>query len=310
MGKHLIILAFLGFFFCKAFAQTEIATTSHWYNRGFYNPASIARQGYIYGLADYRRQWVGIDGAPEVYNLQVSGYSDEYNSALGLSVIRDDIGLTTSLNPMLQFAHFVRLRKNLNLSLGISAGMYLRRINSEKFEAETINDPAINYITEKYSAPDANFGIELQSRHFLYGLSTTHLFSVWKPDDAFIVSNHRYIYVMYNTHESELLNFTTGLQVSNRRNLTVVQGTVIFRIKKPTGLVKGPSELFDIGITAYSVKEVTLITGINISENLRVGYTYDFNLGNMYNENSSHEVIIEYRIPLRKFSRNGNPWYN
>lgn len=310
MKKHLLILTFFIFHFWNLSAQTEIATTSHWYNRGHYNPSSIARPGFVYCFANYRQQWVGIEGAPTICNLQVSGYSDEHNSALGLSLTKDDIGLTTSINPMMQYAYRVILRDKLYLSLGLSAGMYLRSVNADKYEADDVDDSALGYAAEKYSSPDANFGVELQSSHFIYGLSATHLPSLWKPDDEFLISNHRYVYAIYKNNDSEFCNFTAGLQVANRKNLTVVQATAIARIKKPTGLVKGPKELFDIGITAYSVKEATLLTGINISRNLRIGYTYDFNFGNLYKKNGSHEFVLEYRIPLKMVSRNGMPWYD
>ncbi len=300
------------FIFCRfiALAQTDVGTTSHWYNRANYNPASIIRPGYVYIFSNVRRQWVGVDGAPTVYNLQVSGFSENHNSALGISVIKDDIGVTTALNPSLQFAHRAKLKDNLNLSLGLSFGVYSRRINAAAYEADIVNDPAVDYSGEKYISPDANFGLEVQDKHFIVGLSATHLFAIWKPDDQFLITNHHYAYAYYKNSDSEMFNITAGVNVINRKNLTVFEGTAIIRFKRPSGLQKGPTELFDLGLTVRSVNQFTAITGINISRNLRIGYTYDFGFGSSFSNNCTHEFILEYRLPIRYIADNGYPWYN
>jgi len=309
-NRIIIITGILLLFRFSALAQTDIGTTSHWYNRANYNPASIARPGYVYVFSNVRRQWVGVDGAPTVYNLQASGFSEDHNSALGISMIRDDIGLTTALNPSVQFAHRVGLSDKMNLSLGLSFGVYSRKINAAAYEADVINDPALDYTDEKYISPDANFGLEVQNKHFIVGLSSTHLFAIWKPDDQFLITNHRYAYAYYKNSDSEMYNIMAGVNVINRRNLTVVEGTAIIRFKHPSGLQKGPTELFDLGLTIRSVNQFTAITGINLTRNLRLGYTYDFGFSNSLYNNGTHEFILEYRIPIRFIEDNGYPWYN
>lgn len=305
-----LLAGMLGFLQLNVFGQADVAMASHWYNRASYNPASITRPGYVYIFTNVRRQWVNIDGAPTVYNLQASGFSENHNTAFGISAIRDDIGLTTAYNPSLQYAYLVELNEKLNLSLGLSAGVYSRKINASQYEADVINDPALDYTDEKYISPDANFGVELQAKHFIYGISSTHLFALWKPDDQFLISNHRYAYILYKTMDSELYNFMAGIQVMNRRNLTVFEATAIARIKRPTGLQKGPTELFDIGVTVRSVKQITMLTGIHISPNLRLGYTYDFGGSNSVSGSSTHEFVLEYRIPIHEIIETSYPWYN
>jgi len=293
-----------------SFGQTEISTNTHWYNRAYFNPASIAREGYVYLFSNARKQWVGIDGSPTVFNIQASGYSELHQSAFGISMIRDDIGLTTALNPSLQYAYRVGLKEDLNLALGLSAGVYTRKVRASAYEPVTIKDPVLDYTEQRYSSPDANVGIELQGKYFLCGISLTHLFSLWKSDDLFLITNHQYAYGIYKNTDSELYNITAGVQVANRRNLTVVEGTAIVRFKRPTGLIKGPAELFDLGLSVRSVKQLTLIFGINFTSNMRLGYTYDFNFSNTINGSGTMEVLLEYRIPLKTRKDTGLDWYN
>ena len=305
-----IIAGFLFIFELNSYGQTEINSTTHWYNRANYNPASIAREGYIYFFSNVRKQWVGIEGTPSVYNIQASGYSDRHQSAFGLSLIRDEIGITTALNPGLQYAYRVGLNEDWYLSLGLSAGVYSRNVRASAYEPENTNDPVLDYTDQRFTSPDANVGAELQWKYLIFGLSTTHLFSLWKSDDLFLISNHRYAYAIYRNSNSELFNITAGIQVANRKNLTVVEGTAIMRFKRPTGLIKGPTELFDAGISVRSVKQLTLITGINITSNMRLGYTYDFNFSNTINGGGTHEILLEFRIPLITIQDNGYIWYD
>jgi len=312
MKKQIISIIYVVFLLIAncAWGQADIAITTHWYNRAVYNPASIAREGYIYLFSNARKQWTGIDGSPSVYNIQGSGYSEKLHSAFGISLIRDEIGVTTVFNPTLQYAYSVGLNENWKLALGLSSGIYTRNVRASEYEAEIISDPLLDYSDQRYISPDANVGVELQGIHFLCGVSSTHLFSLWKADDLFLISNHRYAYVIYRNNNSELYNLTAGLQVANRRNLTVVEGTAIMRFKRPTGLIGGPSELFDLGFTYRSVKQLTIITGINITSDLRLGYTYDFNFSHTLNGGGTHEILLEYRIPLKVSRNTGYLWYD
>ncbi|WP_167618964.1 PorP/SprF family type IX secretion system membrane protein [Maribellus sediminis] len=310
--KKRLLLFFTGILiFCvQSKAQTELGTTSHWYNRANYNPASIARPGYIYFFSNYRKQWSGIDGAPTVYNLQASGFSEKQNSAFGISMVRDEIGLTTAINPTFQYAYRVGIKENLDLSLGLAAGFYSRRLNASAYDPEVVDDPALDYTDQRFASPDANFGLELEGKHFIAGLSSSHLFALWNHDDEYLITNHQYVYALYKNTDSELYNLTAGIQLSRRNNVTIFEGSGIIRIKMPTGLQKGPRELLDLGLTYRSTNQLTLLTGLNITRNFRIGYTYDFNFGIELNGNSTHEIVLEYRIPLKLTRYTNYIWYN
>lgn len=292
-----------------ALAQTELGITSHWYNRANYNPATIARPGFVYVFSNYRQQWTGIEGAPTMYNLNASGYSEKYRSAFGISVLCEDVGVTTALNPVFQYAYLLNLNRELKLSMGLSVGLYNRTINGSKYEAVIIDDPSIDYTTQGYSAPDAGLGFELQADHFIAGIASTHLFALWKPDNELLISNHRYAYALYKDSEHEAYNLTAGLQVSNRSNLTVLEATGIVRFKHPTGLVKGPRELFDLGLSYRTSKQLTVLCGLNLSPHIRLGYTYDFNFNTDLRDYPSHEILLEFRIPLSRYWNTGHLWY-
>lgn len=298
----------------KTLAQADISMATDWYNRANYNPASIARPDYIYLFSNARRQWNGINGAPTVFNVQASEYIHDLRSAFGISLVSDQIGLTQSINPMLTYAYRISNDRDWSLSMGLSAGVFSRYFNASLFEADNMSDPAIYSGLDRILQPDANVGVEFQNKHFIFGLSTTHLFSIAKDSTLFLNANHRYGYAIYKNTDSELLNYNVGLQVVNRANLTVLEGNASIRFKHATGLNTGPREIFDLGITYRTSNQMVLLFGLNITPNFRIGYAYDQSFLVGYSQNSTHEIMLEYRIPSKAAStcvqcRNEDYWY-
>ena len=291
----------------KVIAQADISMSTHWNNRANYNPAFIARTDYLYLFSNFRHQWVGINGAPVVFNVQVSEYFQSMQSALGLSIANDRIGATQAFNPMLAYAFRIAKNQAWSLSMGLSAGVFVRTINGSLFEAETANDPSLNYYYKKTTQPDIDVGFEFQNTHFIYGISSTHILSAVKSDNLFLNTNHRYGYVIYKNDDPRLISYSLGMQVVNRYNLTVLEGNFSFRIKRQLRLLifpvlQGPQEILDFGLTCRSSRQLTLLCGISISRYLRIGYAYDQSVFSRYYLNGTHEVMIEYRIPAKAAS--------
>lgn len=287
-------------------AQTDISMATHWNNRANYNPAFIARTDYLYIFCNTRHQWLGIDGAPVVYNVQASEYFHSMRSALGLSVVNDNIGATLSFNPMLTYAFRIAKKNGWALSMGLSGGIFTRTIDGSKFEAETATDPSLYYNYKKTTQPDINVGFEFQNAHCIYGLSSTHLLSIGKSDTLFLNTNHRYGYAIYKNDDLKSYSYSVGVQVVNRYNLTVLEANFTFRLKHMERIlkrsVKGPQEVLDFGLTYRTSHDITLLCGIMISSYLRVGYAYDQSFLSRYAKNTTHEIMLEYRIPSKSAS--------
>ena len=290
----LTVLCFTGY---SASAQADISLATHWYNRSNYNPASIARTGYIYVFSNVRQQWIGLEGAPQVVNIQASQYIHYLKSAFGFSLIGEKIGVSRVYNPMLTYAYRISDDHDWSFSMGLSAGLFVRSLNGSLFEAENITDPSLTYDTQNTVAPDTNLGFEFQSNYFIVSASTTHLFAIDKPDVLFLNTNHRYFSIIYKNEDPVLFNYHIGIQAVNRSNLTVFEGNMQVRFKRPTGLVKGPGELFDVGLTYRTSKQLTFLFGVNLSQDLRIGYAVDWSYSMNSDQNGTHELMLEFRIP-------------
>ena len=298
--RFTLILIALELMLCvKALSQSDISMATHWYNRANYNPASIARTEYIYLFSNVREQWTGIDGAPRVFNVQASQFFNYMNSAFGISLVGDRIGVTQAYNPMLTYAYRISNERDWAFSMGLSAGVFTRFTFGSRYEALTIVDPAIVYDKNSITRPDANVGFEYQSTYFVVSLSSTHLFSIGKSDNLFLNANHRYGSVIFKNTNPNMFNYHVGIQVINRDNYTVYEGNAGVRFKHQTGLVKGPREIFDLGMTYRSSRSMTFLFGINLARDFRIGYAYDHSFIPGYYPNGTHELMLEIRIPSK-----------
>lgn len=281
-------------------AQTDISLCTNYANRAHYNPASIARPGYIYLFTNGRNQWNNVSGAPSVLTVQASGYLREFHSAFGISLVSDNIGFTQSTNALITYAYRISNGRNWSLSMGLSGGVFSRSFDVSLFDPDLVNDPALANQTDKMLEPDANVGVEFQTNHFIIGLSSTHLFSIGKPDALFLNSNHRYGYVTYKNTDFEMLNYNLGLRVENRYNMTDLVFSSEIRLKNPTGLIAYETrEMIGVGLTYRTSQKISFLFGVNVLRNFRVGYAYDINLLPGYSQKGTHEIMLEYRIPIK-----------
>lgn len=283
-------------------AQSDINMATHWYNRAVYNPSTIARPNYAYVFSGYRQQWMGVNGAPKVFNIQASNYFHKWRSALGFSLIADQLGATQVYNPTITYAERISKGQRWSFSMGLSAGIFSRTIDGTKFEAETTLDPSITYERETMLSPDFSAGVEFQTSHFILGLSSTHLQAITKSGSSFLNTNHRYAYLIYKNTVPRSFNYNIGTQVVNRSGLTIIEGNANVRFKKSTGLMDGAKEIFDLGFSYRSSKHLDLIVGINILPNARAAYVYAHSFRRGYNMNRTHEIAIEWRIPNKAAS--------
>jgi type IX secretion system PorP/SprF family membrane protein len=291
----------------KLMAQADISMATHWNNRAYYNPAFITRTDYLYLYTNVRRQWMGIKGAPEVLNVQASQFFQSMRSALGVSLVIDKIGVTQTYNPMLSYAFRIAKKEGWTLSMGLSAGIFSRSVNGSLFEPDNVQDPSLFYYNVKSTEPDVNAGVEFQNPHFIYGISSTHLFSIGKSDSLIQNTNHRYGYAIYKNENPKLFSYSVGVQAINKYNSTVLEGNLSLRIKhKPRlmegTLLRGTQEILDFGLTCRSSRQMTFNVGMMITSYIRIGYAYDQSLFPSYSRNQTHEIMLEYRIPARSAS--------
>jgi len=175
-------------------AQQDAQYTQYMYNTISVNPAYAGSRGQLSMAALYRTQWVGLDGAPETFTLNL--HSPIRNSRLGygVSVVKDDIGdgvvSETYLDAVVSYTIDVGINKKL--SFGLKAGGNFLDLDFTRLQQRT-NGPTepinADNIDNKFSI---NFGagIYYHTNKFYAGLSvpdfleTEHFDNSRRDDDS------------------------------------------------------------------------------------------------------------------------------
>ena len=94
-------LLFVGIMASGVNAQQDAQYTQYMYNTLSVNPAYAGSRGQLSFAGLYRSQWVGLDGAPETFTINL--HSPIRNSRLGygVSIVNDNIGDGVCFNSLM-----------------------------------------------------------------------------------------------------------------------------------------------------------------------------------------------------------------
>jgi type IX secretion system PorP/SprF family membrane protein len=296
----------------SARAQQDVQLTQQHLSRININPASTQMSDFADAYLFVRQQWMGIEGAPSTQVFNAQGYIDEIRSSVGLSFLNDAVGRNRYLNLMFSYAYHIKTGMESALSLGLSVGLVNRRLDGDRLtEMPEIDPEIIDMLTNGRGVyrPNVNFGLMYTSPTVAFGLSVTHLTHYLYKNEWFRLPMHGYAFVEYGIDFNENLRFTPRIQVMSA--LGADDTIAIF---------DRMDLLFDAGGT-FSIKDkfwigasfrtslpfegtsVAGMVGVNLGPNLRLGYAYDYKLGNTFQNvktYGSHEIVLNYRMKIRE----------
>jgi len=290
----LIIVLFTGL---SGFAQQDVLFSQYMFNKLTINPGYAGSREVFSADLVYRYQWVGIEGAPKTLSLSIHSPMRNDHVALGGYIYSDQIGPTIDQGALATYAYRINLPKG-KLSFGLQAGIKYNTIDWNMIQLE---DPDFVFQGEPKSKiiPDANFGIYYYSNRMFAGISSKQL----------LQNEYGMVTVDGQKTYSKLLRHFYGMA-----GVAVpVSDMVIFR---PSVLVKyvpnAPwqmdlnasflfNDLFWLGMTYRTDGDLVFLTEIKIGRKYRIGYSYDINVKDRINYNSSsHEIRLGLDLDLLK----------
>ena len=140
--KKLLLLALISAIFWPhdMEAQQDPQYTQYMYNMNVVNPAYAGSKESLSLTALYRKQWSGLDGAPETFTF--SGHSPISDKVgLGLSAVKDELGPISETNVYADFSYTLEVGDNTKLALGIKAGATFHDVGLTSLELQDPGDP-------------------------------------------------------------------------------------------------------------------------------------------------------------------------
>ena len=269
------------------FGQQDPQFSQNMYNKLYVNPAFAGASGGICGTLLYRNQWTGFDGAPKTGVLSVDAAVKPLHGGLGLTVMAaDELGFENTLMAKLAYAFRFNLASG-ELAIGVDAGFLRKSLDGDFI----FNDPGDNVIpTGSVSGsmiPDLGAGLYYNSDKLYVGASMSHITEgeIDYGDFKTELARHYYGMIGYRIDFSPSLALTPSVFVKNVASETQVDANANLMI----------NERFWLGGSYRIDDAIIILAGINITPNLRLGYSYDITTSDLQDSSSgTHEVMLGY----------------
>ncbi|MEZ4875366.1 MAG: type IX secretion system membrane protein PorP/SprF [Flavobacteriaceae bacterium] len=277
-------------------AQQDPQYTQYMYNMNVVNPAYAGSKETLSLTALYRKQWTGLDGAPET--ITFSGHSPVTDKVgLGLSAIKDELGPIKETNVYVDFSYTLQVSENLNLALGLKAGATFHDVGLTDLDLQDPNDPFFaENINNTY--PNIGAGAFFYGDNFYIGLSVPNMLKSVHLD-------------------------ANGTKFGSEENHYFATAGYVFQVSdnvklKPSAMVKSAFtaplsfdanlnalfyEKFEIGASYRLEDSFSGLVGFQATPYLRIGYAYDHIVSELDAvANASHEVILTFDVFFKKKS--------
>lgn len=308
MKRKLFLMLILGLLSGRLCAQSDFDFTQRWFNESLYNPAAVGNSFSTGFFLHSRLQWIGIDRAPVTVAGAFDYFSQSARSGIGATIAADYIGIRENYHFRLAYSYFLDLGSAGILSMGLSAGLYIRSWTIKPDYLEDISDPILIYNGEKKYTPDFDFGIEYKGP-FKLGATIRHIGAEGLSDDPYAPGIHLWSYLSsrFNLNSSVSIEplgaFTWRTKNYNRERTNIYRyeaGFLLYFYK--TKNYTTFNDRFWIGGVYRTDHNIAIMAGINITPQLRLGYSFDHGFGDVATVANfgTHEVFIAYQFN-RKF---------
>jgi type IX secretion system PorP/SprF family membrane protein len=278
------------------------------FNETFINPAYVGSHRNFSANLLYRNQWVGMEGSPKTETFSIHGPIRRKNLGIGFSIMHESIAVTDQLLVAGTISYKIPM-KNSTLSFGLQ-GKFVNDVE-RLTEIHTISSGDNQFSTDvkKYFLPNAGFGMYYYREKFYAGVSIPRLFQnkIESTQSSVVVRNFGNLKVWH-------YYLATGYVHTFNENLKM-KPTLMFKVVQNAPL-QGDFNLHFIlrdfvwfGAGYRSEDACALLVGLQLSPQLKIGYSYDYTLSKLQKFNSgSHEFTIGYNFGFKDYKM-VNPRY-
>lgn len=291
----------------RVWAQQDPMYSQYMFNMLSVNPAYAGSREQLSFTALYRKQWVGIDGAPTTLTFSADSPIRNQRMALGLNVVSDRIGISKTLMVNVCYAYRIRFNNDGVLSLGLQGGINqysadYASVNTSQTSGGTPDNAFAGSVKNLF--PNFGFGVYYYTHKFYIGVASPKMIK-----NNLSGENHPTLdFSSFPNRQNRHLFVTTGYAFDVTEDITL----------KPSALLKGvkgaPLE-GDINLNVWWKKKVgaglsyrtaaalLAMIELEVKPEVHFGYAYDMSLGGLRGTNSgSHELMLRYEPNAKKMT--------
>ncbi|MEO8934835.1 MAG: type IX secretion system membrane protein PorP/SprF [Xanthomarina sp.] len=287
-----VLVLFVSLFFMvpSAQAQQDSQYTQYMYNTMSVNPAYAGSRESLSILGVYRNQWVGLDGAPETLNFSLHSPIGVKGVGLGLGFTSDKIGPSTESIMTADFSYTLYLANELKFSFGLKGGLSLWSLDPNKLNIYDPNDYSLRQ--ENHSSPIIGAGLYLHTEKWYVGLSTPNFLDTEHYDDVQVstATEKKHLYLI----GGYVFTLNPNLKLKPAILAKAVTGAPLAIDLSANALLY---EKVTFGLAYRLDAAVSALAGFQISDNIMVGYAYDYDTTELGNYNKgSHEIFLRFEL--------------
>ncbi len=239
-----------------------------------YNPAYAGDAGRSVAFLSYRKQWIGIDGAPETSTFSFHTPMKR-NIALGAQIYYDQRSLLKSTSVSLSISYKALFTEQQWISFGLAGGLAMNNIQLDNINDPAIlSDPALFNLVDNNRSPTASFGFNYHNQGFNLGISLPSLFR------REVVGVEQFTSVELDPIKNYTLmaNYKFPLGAGN----VEVESHLLYRVTETLPdqwEALAVVHLIDLVWVGGSYRQnygATALLGLNIKDFMSVGYAYEF----------------------------------
>lgn len=257
-------------------AQQLPQFTSYQLSPFLYNPAFAGVDGTTQLNAVIRNQWSGVREAPQTDVISGYGLLRNEKMGLGATAFKDVAGADSRRGITLSYAYHLRVKNDMSLSLGLSAGFLQYRLDHTIINPYDDGDPVFNSPVLSSVVPTATFGAYLYADNFYASVALPQLLS-----STFTVKDE------YNDNsliQGGLTNhiFVGGGYIKDINDAFTIEPSLLLMLSSPApASVELMTKLTykDLLWTALSYRfndAACMYIGVDIDERFYVAYAHDF----------------------------------
>lgn len=296
MNKNLKITAL--FFALLTFsvairAQQETQHSMYFFNPVLLNPAYAGSQEAIQVTGTVRDQWSGLKGAPKTQVLSLHSPLKTEKIGVGFTVLNDQLGVTKNTGVYADLAYSIKVnKKNNRLAFGVKLGMDFLR---QDFSSLRINDNTDELYNDGFNYKKNLFNVGAGiyyygKRHYL-GISTPRMVKNkinLSSDQQALQENHYYFFGGIVVKLNPAINMRPSFIVKYVNNAPLsIEGNLSFLFY----------DKIWVGAMYRHKAAIGLNIMYNVSQNLRIGYAYDYQTTALQKFSfGSNEIMVSYNL--------------
>lgn len=300
--------------------QEHPRSTQYIFNNYLINPAIAGIDNYTDLKLGFRRQWKGLEGAPVTqyisvhapigqdfvrssvnsfsgvgYNPLSRSFVNSYTSAephhgIGFYALSDKAGRIRQTNISGTYAYHLGLSYDVNLSVGVSAGMSSISIDVANVTVDNPADPLLSADYNNKIRPDVGGGIWLYSPRFFFGASAKQILG-YRSKTANRQSN-------LPAYQTTTFYGTAGYKFFVDEDIAFIPSTLLtYWLSAPTtidaNLKIAYQDKFWIGGSLRNNDSFSALAGFNVASLINISYSYDVTTSALRSvNNGTHEIVL------------------